>query len=136
MKKSLWILAFATLLSAETTMLKDPTTNLIWEDTEHVEDVKVTHIQARAYCKRLTIGGFNDWRLPTLQELMSIIDYRRYDPAILRDFRYIDKDTLYWTSTRFARADDEFWGVNFKDGGTDNAGEIYDRYVRCVRNAK
>ena len=136
MKKSLWIFTLATMLSAETTMLKDPATHLIWEDTEHVEIVKVNHLQAKTYCKNLTLGGYNDWRLPTLPELMSIIDYARYKPAILKEFRYVDEDTLYWSSTPFARSADEYWGVSFKDGGTDNTGEIYDRYVRCVRKAK
>lgn len=136
MKKNLWLLTLATFLHAETSMLKDPSTNLIWEDTEHVQEVKINHIQARGYCNSLTLGGFTDWRLPTLPELMTIIDYKRYKPAILKEFRYVDKDTLYWSSTPFARSADEYWGVSFKDGGTDNAGEIYDRYVRCVRQVK
>ena len=136
MKKSIWIMALTTFLSAETTMLKDPGTHLIWEYTEHVKEVKVNHMQARAYCKNLTLGGYDDQRVPTLKELMTIIDYNRYKPAILKEFRYVDEDTLYWSSTPFARAADEYWGVSFKDGGTDNAGEVYDRYVRCVRNAK
>lgn len=128
-------LAFS-MMMAEANMIKDPKTNLIWEDTMHVSEVKITHIKAKSYCSELKLGSFNNWRIPTLNELLSIVDYTRYKPAMVKEFKHVNKDTLYWSSTPYARTSDEFWGIAFKDGASSNASETYDRYVRCVRDVK
>ncbi len=130
------ILSTISILGAEQTIIKDDTTKLLWEDTKHVEQTKVTHTQAVSYCSTLEIGEHNDWRLPTLDELLSIVDYKRYKPAILKEFSHHNKDTLYWSSTPYVKSADEFWGVSFKDGSTSNASISYDRYIRCVRGIK
>ena len=135
--RSILIMAVAFSLSmAETTILNDPTTNLMWEDTKHAEEGQVTYLEANTYCKALKLGGHNDWRVPTLKELLSIVDYTRYEPATLKEFSQVDKDRLYWSSTTYANKSTEFWGVVFEDGDTDNASAIYDRRVRCVRTVK
>jgi hypothetical protein len=123
-------------LMAETTMVQDPRTNLMWEDTPHVREAKIRQPRAVIYCKELTLGGFEDWRLPTIKELLTIIDYTRISPAILREFSYVEDESFYWTKTHVADEDDAFWGVNFKRGYSSKASEYYDRYVRCVRNIK
>ena len=131
------IMAMAFSLSmAETTILKDPATNLMWEDTKHAEDEQVTYLEANSYCNALALGGHNDWHVPTLKELLSIVDYARHEPAILKEFKRVDQDKLYWSSTEYTNKSTEFWGVVFENGNTDNASAIYDRRVRCVRAAK
>ena len=130
------ILSTISILSAEQSMIKDETSKLLWEDTEHVELTKVTYTQAVSYCGALETGEYTNWRLPTLDELLSIVDYKRYKPAILKEFKYYNKDTIYWSSTPYVKSSDEFWGVNFKDGSTSNASINYDRYIRCVRGIK
>ncbi|MEA1954573.1 MAG: DUF1566 domain-containing protein [Campylobacterota bacterium] len=133
----IWIVTLTfSMMMAEATMVKDPKTNLIWEDNMHVSEVKITQIKARSYCSQLALGSFNDWRLPTLKELQSIVDYKRYKPAIVKEFKHVNRDTLYWSSTPYVKSSDEFWGISFKDGSSSNASEIYDRYVRCVRDIK
>ena len=32
-------------------------------------------------CENLQFAGHDDWRLPNINELMSIVDHSRYDPA-------------------------------------------------------
>ena len=135
--RSILIMAVAFSLSmAEITILKDPSTNLMWEDTKHARKGQVTYLEAISYCDALKLGEHTDWRVPTLQELISIVDYKRYEPAILKDFVHVDQDKLYWSSTQYANKSTEFWGVVFEDGDTDNASAIYDRRVRCVRAFK
>jgi len=123
-------------LTAEITMIQDPRTNLMWEDTPHVREAKIRQPRAKEYCSELTLGGFNDWRLPSIQELLTIIDYNRVSPAIIKAFSYIEDESFYWTKTHVADEDDAFWGVNFKRGYSSKASEYYDRYVRCVRDTK
>jgi len=137
MKKTLIILtSVISLISAEALVVKDDVNKLLWEDSVHTEDTKVNHMEAEAYCANLEIGEYKSWRVPTLTELLSIVDYKRYKPAILKEFDHVSKETLYWTSTPYARSSDEFWGVSFKDGATSNAAQTYDRQVRCVQELK
>lgn len=134
--RSILIMAMAFSLSmAEISIVKDPSTNLMWEDSKHVMD-GVSYTEADTYCKALALGEHKDWRIPTLKELLTIVDYTRYDPAILKEFSHLDKDRLYWSSTQYANKSSEFWGIVFEDGRTDDAYAIYDRRVRCVRAAK
>ena len=121
---------------AETSMVKDPQTNLLWEDTPHVKEAKLTQPKAEKYCNTLKLGSFEDWRLPSIQELLTIVDYKRIEPALPKAFSYIEEESFYWTNTVVADESDAFWGVNFKRGASSKASEYYDRYVRCVRNIK
>jgi len=131
------IMAIASSMAmAEPTMVKDPANNLIWEDTLHAAEEKVTHFEAQAYCQALKLGAFENWRLPTLTELLSVVDYRRYKPAILQEFKHVDNDTIYWSSTVSARTNDDFWGIIFRDGASKTASGLYGRYIRCVRDIK
>ena len=136
MRILLMITVALSMAMAETTMVKDPTTNLIWEDTTHTTEDKVTHGEATTYCTNLKLGEVSGWRLPTINELLSIVDYTRYEPAILKEFNHVDIDTLYWTSTPYLRSKNQFWGIEFKDGATDSASKNYNRYVRCVKAVK
>ncbi len=135
--RSVLIMAIVSSMAmAEPTMVKDPANNLIWEDTLHAAKEKVTHLEAKAYCQALKLGGFDNWRLPILPELLSIVDYRRYKPAILKEFKHVDNDTLYWSNTVSARTSDDFWGIVFRDGATKTESGLYGRYIRCVRDIK
>ena len=136
MQKFLIIIFTFSVLMAETSMIKDTRTNLMWEDTPHVKESKTTQPKAEKYCTNLTLGSFTDWRLPTIKELLSIVDYKRVEPALSPAFTYIEDESFYWTKTVVADESDAFWGVNFKRGASSKASEYYDRYVRCVRNVK
>ena len=123
-------------LMAEITMIQDPSTNLMWEDTPHVREAKIRQPRAVIYCAELKVGGFEDWRLPTIHELLTIIDYTRISPAILRAFSYVEDESFYWSKTHVADEDDAFWGVNFKRGESSKASGEDHRNARCVRDIK
>ena len=56
--------------------------------------------QALAYCEDLDLAGHTDWRLPDRNELQSIVDYSRSDPAIDPLFSTVASN--YWSSTTYA----------------------------------
>lgn len=134
MRIPLIITLVLSMATAETTMVKDPGTKLIWEDTAHVSEEKLTNAEAAAYCAALKLGDVSNWRLPTINELLTTVDYTRFEPATLKEFSHVKVDSFYWTNTPYLRSKDEFWGVNFKDGTTDSASKNYDRHVRCVKD--
>ena len=116
-------------------VIEDTTTSLLWQDAQANKDLAVTFFQAQDYCKDLVIAEYKDFRLPTLLELQSIIDYDNYKPAILKGFLYAANET-YWTTTLFADDDTEVWTIHFKKGARSVKGKHYDRNVRCVQKLK
>ncbi len=88
---------------------------------------------ANQYCVDLVLGGYDDWRLPRLDELQTIVDYSRSHPAIDPVFA-VDPTPGYWTSTTIVGYPDHAWYMEFSQGlvgGAPKAGA--GGYVRCVR---
>ena len=55
----------------------DPATNLTWQDPQKdaytPDDTGVGQQDALRYCEELVLGGYDDWRLPDIDELRTII---------------------------------------------------------------
>lgn len=80
--------------------------------------------------------GFNDWRVPTTQELMSIVDNSRYYPSIDTNYFPNTMSSHFWSASPFAPFPSYAWYVYFSYGYSDNNGRNYYRYVRLVRFGK
>jgi hypothetical protein len=90
--------------------------------------------QALVYCEGLSYGGNADWRLPNLTELQSIVDTRRFLPALdLVIFPAISEE-FFWSSSSLAQDSTCAWGIWLKDGSVLYSDKD-SRYgtVRCVR---
>ena len=101
-----------------------------WPDSEDA----VYWEDALEYCEGLSLAGHDDWRLPNVREIQSIVDYGRVDPAIDPAFGTVP--FFYWSSTPGAHDPDNVWYVDFEDGrsySNDDRGDHF--YVRAVRNA-
>ena len=59
----------------------DHATGRMWQDTES-SNRKMTYADAASYCESLSLGGYDDWKLPGLKDLKSIVDYSRSEPAL------------------------------------------------------
>jgi len=127
-------------------MVRDNVTGLIWEvktndDDIHNRDDTYTWcdstLESPGYCTGTNdtetfiatlnseqFGGFNDWRLPTVQELATLLKSNVSNPAIDTNFF---PNTLqsgsypiytgYWSSTIVAGSSSQAWEVEFDDGG-------------------
>jgi len=117
----------------------DQVTGLMWQQGY---SGKMTYSEAVASVDDFSLAGYSDWRLPTIKELYSLIDFSGEDvnpqagsannPFIDTDYlkfaygdtsageRIIDSQwvttTLYTGSTNFAGGAQLMFGVNFADG--------------------
>ena len=58
----------------------DNTTNLTWKQEIHGRTFNWK--QAKEYASQLNLGRYNDWRLPTKEELQSLVDFTRNNPCL------------------------------------------------------
>ncbi len=112
-------------------------TKLMWQDNADVGSVSKTWRDAIKYCED-EIGnngiyaGYDDWRLPNIKELKSIVDKSKYSPALKEGFT--QKSTNYfWSSTTDASYTSNAWNVNLGDGSANWSYKSYTYSVRCVR---
>ncbi len=110
--------------------ITDLNTGLMWQKTP---GDKATYDEAVAAADTFTLAGYDDWRLPTIKELYSLIDFTGvtgmsaaestpYIDTVYFDFEYGDEsagerfiDSQYWSSTEYVGGTQVF-GVNFADG--------------------
>ncbi len=158
--------------SADGLTVHDDVTGLTWQHTPDTNadgtinaSDKLTLAQAQARPATLNAahyGGFSDWRLPTIKEQYSLMDFRGTDPSGLSgndtsgltpyidrtwfDFAYGDTsageriiDSQYASSTLYAASSTKLFGVNFADGRikgydlTMPGGSTKTFFVQCVR---
>jgi len=94
-------------------------------------------------------AGFNDWRVPSLKELQSIVDYENNNPAAPAELHNsatcagcsdlgstscscTDVDA-YWSSTTRKQNIGQAWTVDFSDGAVSANGKGSAKAVRAVR---
>jgi len=86
--------------------ITDKTTGLIWQKGDSVKTLNWK--QALSYAEGLELAGRDDWRLPNVKELHTIVDYTRApdatDPkkraaAIYSVFKLTETESWFWSGT-------------------------------------
>jgi len=87
---------------------------------------------ALAYCNTLSLAG-RSWRLPSINELKSIVDETRSNPTIDTVAFPATAPESYWSSTTYAVATNTAWVVWFEYVYAGNLNKaLYKLHVRCV----
>ena len=113
----------------------DNVTQLMWQDNNDTKSIKKNWSDAEEYCKNLILGGYSDWRLPSIEELYSITDMGRRDPAIDPAFKNVVSND-YWSSSAYWLNSPEAEIVYFSSGYDRLNYKSDTNYVRCVRDEK
>lgn len=99
----------------------DNLTGLMWAKNANLPGGKRTWDGAIDYCNGLNAGvgtyGHNDWRLPNVRELQSLIDHGRASPALPSGHFFANVQSgSYWSSTTYAPATGYALCVDLYDG--------------------
>jgi hypothetical protein len=109
----------------------DRVTGLEWEDDTLV---KRAFDPAIAYCESLSLGQHDDWRLPSIRELMNITQH--VDDPIPTIFKSRDSATNYWSNTENKANTTKAWGISMSSGTDSSMPKIQEKYVRCARGER
>ena len=122
---------------------QDPDTGLIWQ--VEIEDKEYSWDESFEYAKRLNAenyGGYSDWRVPTKDELRTILTEESFEnPKSYIGQTYIKKPLLesmtmewqwFWSATEYNNDSSEAWHVYFNDGYDCYFDKSDEGYVRCV----
>jgi len=131
--KMLFIVLVLSMVTVEADIRIDEKTYLMWQDKGENKGTIYTWNEAKEYCEELDDGGFEDWWLPSEQELVSIVDTsRREGRMIQKGFIYF-KPRYYWTSTTYAWNAPHAWAISFKNGFSIAIEKERHLHTRCVR---
>ncbi|MFW5722742.1 MAG: DUF1566 domain-containing protein [Desulfohalobiaceae bacterium] len=104
----------------------DRLTSLLWQRDTDLTEGPVTWQQALDAVARLNEhSGISQWRLPNINELESLVDCSRHNPALPRDHPFLNTREGYWSSTTSVFEPSWSWvlymhkgavGVGYKSG--------------------
>jgi len=112
--------------------ITDRATGLMWEKLGSNEHLKYEN--ATAYIDELNrkrFAGYDDWRLPTVDELKSLLTPEKMNGELYVDPLFDKTQTYCWTSDKRTGGS---WIVIFKYGGVYCHGLLVVGYVRAVRS--
>ena len=139
--------------------VSDLNTGLMWQKTPDLQN-KSTFFDALEGAETFNLAGYDDWRLPSIKELYSLIQFygSSFDTIAYIDTSYFDFawgntsigerliDAQYWSNTQYVGltmpgGDTTVFGVNFADGrikgyprdGVGPTQQEMEQYVRYVR---
>lgn len=86
------------------------------------------------YALALDFAGFTDWRMPNINELLSITDYTKNNPAILEDPPFENTHNFpYWSSTAYIIVPNRAWILDYVIGEITTKAKTDTTFLRCVR---
>jgi hypothetical protein len=111
----------------------DRETGLVWERSP--DTTTRTWVNAQSHCNTRTVGNRKGWRLPTIQELASLIDPTvATSPTLPAGHPFTNvQSSFYWSASTDASDTSRAWGVNLLNGNVNSVDKTLALFVWCVR---
>ncbi|RZB30528.1 MAG: hypothetical protein SRB1_02808 [Desulfobacteraceae bacterium Eth-SRB1] len=118
----------------------DSLSGLMWTKNANLAKAKIKWPEARKKIRQLNAekhSGYNDWQLPGVDDLRTLIDYKNTDPVICDHHPFIDfKSGSYWSSEINVQSPYYIWCVDFKNSRVDYYNRVnHVQYVWAVRDS-
>lgn len=127
---------FVVLLNMNSEAVLDRETGLVWEQSPSTDTFNFIGAQFR--CNELSKGNRMGWRVPTLQELASLVDLSQSSHLPSgHPFSNVQLGA-YWSATAGEGDPTSAWFVNFQVAmnTTGKTGKVLITYVWCVRGGQ
>lgn len=123
----------------------DRQTGLMWSrcsfgqtwnnETERCDGGKeqLTWTEALQEAQQATLAGYDDWHLPNVKELSSLVERQCVDPAINAQVFPDTAAQNYWTNSSGISDFSMAWAVAFYSGKNNLKSKSSDLYLRLVR---
>lgn len=109
----------------------DRETGAVWEKSPGTS----TYVWANAtiHCINKNVGGRKGWRLPSVDELASLVDPTNTSPALPSNHPFLNiQSSTYWSSTSGWDTSTAWW-TRLSDGLVSGGPKTGSYYVWCVR---
>jgi hypothetical protein len=116
-------------------IVSDKTSGLMWQQSGSLN--YRNYKKAKEYVAKLNKqnhAGFNDWRLPTLEEGMSLMEPDNKNNDLYIDSVFDKVQSYIWTSDPYTGSSDGVWVVYFSYGSCSDYGVYGSFFVRAVRS--
>jgi len=111
----------------------DQVTGLMWQQAGSPD--RMNWDQAKAYVEQLNQsaqGGFSDWRLPTIEELGSLVEFEQKNGALYIDPTFDATQNVCWSADTMT-AENSSWAASFTNGHLFSDARTNTNFVRAVR---
>ena len=130
------ILACAVTAEAKDETWADTATGMMWTARDNGKDVN--WLGAVGYCQHLSLAGFSDWKIPTLDELSTLFagEYHSAGGIHIRaSIALSTKAGRVWSGTKIT--EHTVWHLSFGNGFVEGvvATHALDERAICVRAA-
>jgi len=110
--------------------VEDSLNSILWEPiTKSNRYIKLSHEESWEKCESKSLYG-KSWRLPTLDELYSIVNYQHVKPSLNTEIFSKMQNRYYWSDDAFSET--QAYVVGFSIGSVATSKKENKSYFRCV----
>ena len=113
----------------------DRTTGDIWE--RDLGRGEIDQVGAIEFCANLDKGHGKKYKLPSAQQLVSVLDYSQDNPALTPGVFSNPQSAAYWSDTLYSPDTSNGWAIELDNGDLKFLGSASNTaFVWCVRAEK